>query len=212
MKGFRQQPQSSRKDKFREMETELKNMAMSVRINQMMTERLIQNIKSMQEDIGGAFNIVNELQYKVLAVQKALNLDVTQLNALANEQRLKDFSEASDKEDAAGGFTVGDLVKEDSTVIWTSTTTDGSDKGVFRSRIKLAECGVPELINAFMGREVGAKALVKFNGVEHEVELLGIRQPIPGISEAASHPSNGSIEANTAASTPTGHQEIVGNA
>lgn len=176
MKGFRQQPQSSRKERLRATETEMKNLQMAGRISQMMLQQLMQNMQNMSQDLGKALGLVNELQYKILAVQKVANLDVAQLNGIANEMRLKDFNEASDKEDQTGNFTIGDTVDENSTVILTSKTED-PDRGIFRSRIHLSQCGVPDLIKAFMGRPAGAKALVNLNGVEHEIELLGIRQP-----------------------------------
>jgi hypothetical protein len=176
MKGFRQQPQGNRKEKLRELEVEVKNMAMASRISQMMTQQLMQNMKAMHEDISRTMGILSELQYKILAIQKVSGLDVEQMNTVANEQRLVDFNEASDKEDAEQGFTVGDVVNESSTIILTSTTEE-KDRGIFRSRLKLSECGVPDLITAFMGREVGAKAILQLNGLDHEVELLGIRQP-----------------------------------
>jgi hypothetical protein len=122
--------------------------------------------------------LISELQYKVLAIQSVGAFEVEKLSAQANELRLKDFNEASDNADKADGFTIGTEVNADSTVILTSTT-DGTDQGIFRSRIKLSDCGVKDLIDAFMGREVGAKAVVMLNNVEHVVELLGIRQPAP---------------------------------
>lgn len=186
--GFRAQAQGSKKDKLRSLEAEIKNMQMSLRISQMMTQQLLQNGQNMSQDLGRALGLINELQYKILAVQKTANLDNAELARIADELRLKDFNEASDKEDAEEGFTVGTTVDKDSTVILTSTT-DELDKGIFRSRIKLAECGVKDLIDAFMGREVGAKAIVKLNGVDHTVELLAVRQPpkaepVPQVNDA----------------------------
>lgn len=176
MKGFRQQPQDSRKERLRSMEAELKNSSMAARIGQMMTQQMMQNMQNMQRDLGAAMNLINELQYKVLAIQKLTNLDLTALGTIADDLRLKDFNEASDKEDASENFTVGTVVDADSTVILTSKT-EAPDKGIFRSKLKLSECGAPDLYKAFEGREVGAKAIVKLNDLDHEVELLAIRQP-----------------------------------
>ena len=191
MKGFRQQPQDSRKERLRSLETELKNLQMAGRISQMMTQQLMQNNQRMQQDLGQAMGLINELQYKILGVQRLTGLDAAQLAAIADELRLKDFNEASDKENAEQGFTVGTAVDEDSTVILTSKTQE-TDKGIFRSKIKLSECGVPDLIKAFTGREVGAKALVQLNGVEHEVELLAVYQP----PKAEPVPQASSVEGN----------------
>lgn len=178
MKGFRQQAEVGRKERLRSMEAELKNSQMSARISQMLMKQLMDSVQNMQQDLGRALGLINELQYKILACQQVANLDVAKLNDVANGLRLKDFNEASDREDAAGEFTVGDLVQEDSTIIITSKTED-LDKGIFRSRIKLSECGVKDLIDGFMFRDVGAKIITKLNGVEHEIELLAIRNPPP---------------------------------
>jgi hypothetical protein len=161
------------------METELKNLAMSMRISQMMTQQVMQNLQHVAQDLGKAFGLINEMQYKVLAMQKVGTFDVSEMDKLANEMRLNDFIEASDKEDKEQGFTIGTVVDENSTVILTSTTNGQADLGIFRSRIKLSECGVPDLVKALTGQPVGTKATVKLNGVDHEVELLGIRQPAP---------------------------------
>lgn len=212
--GFRQVPQSNRKEKLANLDTRLANLEMASRISQMMTQQLMQNMRNMQEDLGRSLGIISELQYKILAVQEVSGLDLTQLNAIANSKRLKDFDEASDREDAKEGFSVGTVVDDKSFVIITSKT-EGSDAGIFRSRIELSRCGVPDLIAAFKGREVGAKALVKLNGVEHEVELLAIRQP-PAVVETAEETSNDGADesADSAhdASPQTGSPELVGNA
>jgi hypothetical protein len=176
MKGFRTPPQPNRKEKLHVIAKELENLSMAGRISQMMTQQIMQNMKTMGEDLSRAMNLISELQYKILAIQKVAGLDVEKMNEVANAQRLVDFNEASDKEDKERGFTEGDIVNEQSVVILTSTTEE-KDRGIFRSRLKLAECGVPDLINAFMGRGVGAKAIVSLNGLDHEVELLAVRQP-----------------------------------
>ena len=141
MKGFRQQAQPNRKERINSLETRLANLEMASRISQMMTQQLMQNIKSMQEDLGKALGILNEMQYKILAVQEASGLDLKQLNEIANVKRLKDFNEASDREDVNKKFTVGTVVDSNSTIIITSKTDGGEDEGIFRSRIELSRCG-----------------------------------------------------------------------
>jgi wyosine [tRNA(Phe)-imidazoG37] synthetase (radical SAM superfamily) len=177
MQGFRQQAQPTTKDKFRSMDTELKNLQMATRMTQMMLQQLLQSNKNMGEDLSKLFQIVNELQYKTIAIQKTAGLNQDALAAEANNLRLKDFQEASDKQDAAEGFEVIDTVEDDSVVILTSTTSTTPDAGIFRSRIKLSDAGVPDLINGLRGKQVGTKVAVKLNGTDHEVELLGIRRP-----------------------------------
>ncbi len=181
--GFKQMPQLSTKDKFRHFETELKNQQMASRISQMMVQQLIQNSKSMGEDVSKLFQLANELQYKFLALQEVLGVDTAALNAVTARLRLKDFEEASAKEDLEKGFTAIDTVEEDSTVILTSTT-GAADQGIFRSRVKLTDTGSPELIQGLMGKAVGTKCTVKLNNVDHEVELLGVRKPAPEVVAA----------------------------
>ena len=175
MKGFRSPAESSKKEQLRELKTELANVQMAGRISQMMTQQIMQNNKTMAEDLGRALGLINELQYKLLAVQEVANIDTAALTGVAETLRVNDFNEASDGEDTKEGFTLATAVSPDSTVILTSEATDG--KGIFRSRIKLADCGVPTLITELAGKSVGDKVTVALNGVDHVIELLGIRNP-----------------------------------
>ncbi len=174
--GFRQKPQGSTKDKFRSFETELKNSQMASRITQMMVQQLVQNGKGMTEDLGRLFQQTTELQYKFLALQEVLAVDMEKVKAVTERLRLKDFQDASDKEDLEKGFTVADVVEDDCTVILTSTTED-AETGIFRSRVKLADTGSPALIQGLSGKTVGTKVEVELNGTKHLVELLGVRKP-----------------------------------
>lgn len=179
-RGVKQDPKPNKTELLIAMDKEVKNMQMAGRITQMMVQQLMQNIQNMSKDLGKAFGIINELQYKVLAMQSVGNFDMAALSKKAEETRLNDFIEASDAEDKAGNFTVGEKVQDDSTVIITSTTP-GEDAGIFRSRIKLADCGVPALIQGLTGQAVGAKVNCTLNDAEHVVELLAIRNPPPAV-------------------------------
>lgn len=183
--GFRVKPQSSKKQKINSMENELKNSQTAARITQMMIQQLVNNGRSMSEDVGKLFQLFNELQYKFIALQQLSGVELSKVQDLTTELRLKDFTEASDKEDAEKGFTVVDMVTEDSTVILTSTTSLTPDAGIFRSRIKLTDTQSAELIKGLVGQKVGTKVEAKLNGVDHTVELLGIRQPAPTVEVAA---------------------------
>lgn len=177
MKGFRQPAETSKKEQMKSFKTELANMQMAGRISQMMIQQMMQNNKTMSADLSSAMGLINELQYKLLAIQKVSGLNVDDLSKVSDELRLKDFNEASDNEDAREGFTNGETVLSDSTVILTSEAPD--NKGIFRSKIKLADCGVPALITELTGKSVGDKVTVKLNEVDHTVELLGVRNPKP---------------------------------
>jgi hypothetical protein len=179
MKGFRTPAQPSAKVQLRQVQTELQNSNMAARVSQMMIQQLMNNVKSMSQDLGSALNQLYELQYKYTALQKYLNVDTAKLNTIANEQRLSDFNEASLKADDKDGLEAVSTVGDDSTVVLTSTATDetGNDRGIFRSRIKLSESGVPALIKALTGKSVGDKVNVKLNEIDHVVELLAITAP-----------------------------------
>ena len=181
MKGFRVPPQPNKKEAQQQVATELQNLQMAGRISQMMTQQLMESVKQMSTDLGFALNQLSELQYKYGAVVKALNLSADDLNKIGNEQRLIDFDEAALKQDAKDGLVAGDVVEAGSTVTLTSTAVDpeGNDRGIFRSRILLAESGVPDLITGLAGKKVGDKVVAKLNGLDHTVEILAIRNSVP---------------------------------
>ena len=178
-KGFRTPAAASKKDQMRNVETELKNMQMAGRISQMMTQQLMQSVKTMSDDLGAALNQLAILQYNFGALQKHLNVDSKTLTEIANTQRLIDFNDGAAKQDVKDNMVDAAEVGAESTVTVTSTATDeaGEDRGIFRSRLKLAECGVPDFITALTGKKVGDKVEVKLNGFDHTVELLAIRNP-----------------------------------
>lgn len=179
-RGVKLEPKLNKTEMIISMDKELKNLQMAGRVTQMMVQQMLQQVQTMSQDLGKAFGTINEMQYKILAMQSVGNFDMTAMAKKAEELRLNDFIEASDTEDKTGNFTIGDKVQDDSTVVITSTTS-GTDAGIFRSRIKLAECGVPALIKGFTGQSVGTKVPCQLNGAEHVVELLAIRNPPPAV-------------------------------
>ena len=181
MKGFRVPPQPTKNQAQAEVKTELANLQMAGRISQMMTQQLMQSVKAMSDDLGSALNQLYELQYKYNAVTEHLKLDEKTLNEIANKQRLVDFNDAAAKQDVKDGLVAADTVEADSTVVITSTASDeqGKDRGIFRSRLKLSESGVPELISGLAGKKVGDKVTATLNGHSHEVELLSVKNPAP---------------------------------
>jgi hypothetical protein len=172
--GFRQQPASSKKEVIRNMQTEMKNMQMAMRINQMMTQQIIQQFQNIGSDIDNVMRVSNDLQYRTLAMLELLGVDTDKLEEVADKLKLKDYNAASDKEDAAKGYTVGDVVGENSVVIITSEAEGNA--GIFRSKFKLSESGVPAMQQALLGKKVGDKVKVNLNNLDHEVELLAIRE------------------------------------
>lgn len=178
--GFRTPP---KKDLQRQLSAEVENTSMAVRLTQMMVQQLLENNKTMQADLSQAIGQLTELQYKVLALQDILNVDLNKMADVVNGRRLSDFNEAATRQDAKENLTDADTVAADSTVVITSTAKD--DTGIFRSRLKLAECGVQALIDGLQGKQVGAKVSVQLNGADHEVELLAIRAPTRSTQESS---------------------------
>jgi hypothetical protein len=176
--GFRTPPKPNKKEQ-RQLDIEVQNLQMAVRISQMMIQQLMQSVKNMGEDLGKAINQLYELQYKYSAMQKLLNIDSASLQKLVDEQRLKDFEEAAQKADAQENLETAETVSENSTIVITSVAKDenGEDKGIFRSRFKLSESGVPDMTSKMVGKKVGDKVVITINGLEHEVELLSIKNP-----------------------------------
>lgn len=185
-KGFRQPAQASKKAQVNALTAEVQNLSMSVRISQMLLQQMLTNVKTMGEELAMVTSQSMEMSYKVQAMQKHFNLDSAELDKIANVQRLKDFDEAAEKADKRENLLTGDVVSEDSTITITSTAVDlnGKDAGIFRSRLKLGECGVPALITALTGAKVGDKATLTLNNAEHTVEVLAIRNPAPDAIEA----------------------------
>ena len=186
MKGMRQQPQSSKKEKLRAQENEMKNLALSSRLTQMMTKQLMDKVQGLDHDMGRAMGLLNDLQYRTLAMLE-LNPELkAAIDAKADELKLRDYNEASNKEDLAKGYTVSDVVGPESIVVITSTAPD--DAGIFRSKMKLDETQNPELQGALEGLKVGDKVELKLNGVVHTIEVLAIREapaaaPIAAVQE-----------------------------
>ena len=186
-KGFRIPQQLYKNESVQLLNKELQNMKMASRVTQMMIQQLMQNFKNLSDDFGNVATQMYELQYNFSAVKKHLNLDENTLTQIANVQRLKDFDEAAEKEDKKENLEPALLVGDESTVSIRSTAFDanGVDKGIFRSRIKLSESGVPALIAALKNRVAGDKVTVQLNGLDHEVELLSIRDPKKTTEEAS---------------------------
>ena len=179
MKGFRVPPQPSKKEAFQKLETELANTQMANRISQAMLKQVMNNMKNMTDDLNVAIQKQYDLEYRFSAMRKMTGLSEDDVVALANQQRLVDFDEASAKTNEKENLQVAEIVGEDSTVVIKSTAADvdGKDRGIFRSRLKLSECGVPDFIKAMQGKKVGDIVETKLSGLDHQVELLSIHDP-----------------------------------
>ena len=160
---------------------------MAARVSQMMIQQIMQNLKTMSEDLNMSISQLHELQYKYLALKDYLKVDSSSLEEIANTLRLEDFNSAATKADQEEKLQESSIVSQESTITITSTAKDekGEDRGIFRSRIKLSESGVPDLITNLTGKKVGDTVQVSLNGLEHTVKLLSIRDSNPSLQEVS---------------------------
>lgn len=189
--GMKQQAAPSRKEKIKGLETEVQNMQMALRISQVLLQQLMQSMQNMTEDLNNTLGALNDLQYKVLAMQKVGKIDIAELAKTAEAMKLTDFEEAAAKQDAEEGLLPAITVTENSTVVITSTIDGKPDSGLFRSRLSLKDPNVKDLKDAVLGKQVGTKFKLKIGNNEHDVELLAIREPsAPQASATESNAGN----------------------
>lgn len=175
--GFREPASGSKKEQFKQMQTELKNSQLAQRISQMMMQQVLNKLQALDRDMNQAMNLLNDLQYRTLATVEIANIDKDLLDSKADAMKLVDYTKASDKEDAEKNYATATTVAEDSIVIIRSDAPN--DRGIFRSKFKLADSGVPEMKTALLGKTVGDRVLVKLGEVDHDVEIVGVRTEPP---------------------------------
>ena len=176
---MKQNKQPSTKDRIKELETAVQNMQMALQMSQMMTKHLMNQFQTFQSDLGSTMGMLNDFQYRTLAMLELGNFSADDIDAKAEEFKLKDFNDASDKEDAQKNYLADDdgVVGEDSVVILTSKTPDlEEDKGIFRSKFPMAECLTPDLREQLLGSKVGDTVESDIYGVKHVITVLGLRK------------------------------------
>ncbi len=174
--GFKQSKTPSTKDRIRALEVNLKNSQQAVQISQMMIKQLMQQIDMLRQDSTNTLNRCNDLQYRTLAMINVGSIDTATLDAEADRLKLKDYNDASDKEDKEKGYTIGTEVKDESVVIVTSTTDQDNDQGIFRSKIPVVQIPFEQMKKDIVGKKVGDKFDADIQGVMHNIEILGIRE------------------------------------
>jgi len=155
------------------VEQKVEQLEMAGRISQMLLQQVGNSSNQMGKDLSEIANRQRDLQYRTIALQQLLDLKLEDVDARAEELQIKDFSEASDKEDIDKEYTVADTVAEDSCVIITSKVDDGD--GILRSKLILSDLAFPQFKDDLLGMKVGDVVDADINGVTHHVEVLGIR-------------------------------------
>lgn len=182
------------------LEQRLSSLEMGTRVAQMLIQQIANNISPMAKDLGELAGRQRDLQYRVLAVQELLSVSADAINKKAEELQVKDFNEASDKEDLEKGYLAQDEVKEDGIVIFTTKTpSEETDRGFLRSKLLVSEVGLPDLKAAFLGKKVGESFEADINGLKHTVTILGSRSvpaPEPTVEGVAPSVPEESQESN----------------
>jgi hypothetical protein len=156
-----------------ETESNVKQLQMATRVSQMLVQQMGQSIQSMSKDMNELTARQRDLQYKVLAIQELTGVNADTVTERAEALQVKDFEEASAKEDAAAGATDAETVTEDSVVVLTSKVAEGG--GILRTRLNVAEIGFPQLKQDLLGKKVGDTFTADVNGTTHSITLLGIK-------------------------------------
>lgn len=180
MAGFKQEKAPKTKDKFNEVETNLQNLQMAGQLSQMMIKHLSQELTAAKKDLASAMGMLNDFQYRTLAMLELGGYDKSVLEAKAEELKLKDFMLASDKEDLELGHINNDngVIDENSIAIITSNTPDEEeDRGIFRSKFPMKECQTETLRAKFLGSKIGDSFEEVIGNVKHVITILGLRQP-----------------------------------
>lgn len=155
------------------LEKRVENLEMASRVSQMLLQQIGGSVSPMARDVGELSGRQRELQYRVLAIQELLTVNSDDIAKRSEQLQVKDFDETSAKEDVEKGYTVADVVAEDSVVIFTSKVN--GEGGVLRSKLVVQEIGFPQLRADLLGKTAGEIVDADINGTTHQITLLGIR-------------------------------------
>lgn len=164
----------SRGERFEIAEQKVKNLEMGARVSQMLIQQIGNSVSPMSRDVAELAGRQRELQYRLLAVQDLLGLKTDEINTRAEQLQVKDFQEASDKEDVEKNYTVSEAITDDSVVLLTSKTADGTG-GILRSKLVMKEIGFPQLRQDLLGKVAGDTVNADINGAVHTITVLGVR-------------------------------------
>ena len=159
--------------RFQETENGVQQLQMATRVNQMLVQQIGNSVTSLSKEIGELSGRQRDAQYRVLALQALLGLSLEEIDKKAEEMQVRDFGEASAKEDAAEGCTDVDFVEENSVIVLTSKV--GTTGGILRTRLKVAELGFPQLRDDLLGKKVGDTIEADISGTKHTITVLAIK-------------------------------------
>lgn len=175
-KGFRNAKKPNKAQKLEEIQTVLANLQMAVRVSQMGMQQIGNSMQRMEKDLSNSMGVMNDLQYRTLAMLELLDVDKDKLEEIAEGMKLADFNSASDKEDKEKNYSIVDTIEKDSVVIITSTCEESPESAIFRSKFKLDESSNQKAMEEFPGKKVGDKFDFEVAGKNHLIEILGVRK------------------------------------
>ena len=178
MKGMKQTKSPSTKERIKELEQGLQVSQMATQMSQQILQQITSQFQTLQADMNNTMGMLNDFQYRTLAMLELGNFKTEDVDSKAEEFKLKDFTKASDKEDELKGYAIADteIINEDSIVILTSTTpSESDDQGIFRSKFPMSECLTPDLRELILGSKVGDVIEAKLANIDHKITILGLR-------------------------------------
>jgi len=177
------------KGKTDDLDKRVEQLEMATRVSQMLTQQVGNSMSQLAADLREIANRQRDIQYRLSAIQEIdKDLNVEDVNALAEKKQIVDFTSASDKENTDLGFTPGEVINSESVVVFT-TTANAEGKSILRSKLALTEIALPEFKDSLIDRKAGDSFTADLQGVEHEVTVLEVFQK-PLVEEVA-EPSSG---------------------
>lgn len=179
MKGIKLSKQASPKDRIKELEVSLQNTQMALQVSQMMIKHITDQFKAVQTDLTNTMGMLNDFQYRTLAMLEVGNFNRDDIEKKAEALKLVDFDKASSKEDAANNYVddVSGVVSEGSIITITSNTPDlAEDQGIFRSKFPMSECFTPALREKLLGLKLNDTVEADVGGVKHKITILSIKK------------------------------------
>ena len=159
---------------FQALEKKVEHLEVVTKVSQSLLQRFGQSFSAMEQDITQVANSQREIQYKLLAMSKLLDMDDSKMTEKVEELQITDFEEASAKEDSEKELTIAKVVDVNSIIVFTSKAADDG-KDILRSKVDLEALNHPDFVETALGKVVGDSFPTDINGVQHEITLLEIK-------------------------------------
>jgi len=181
--GFRQPKQKTVKQQVAELHAAVANIQQALSIQKIVFEQFASGFGKLDKDMHNAMGVLNDLQYRTLALVEASS-NTAAIDKIAEDFKLKDYNDASDKEDLSKGYVLDDIVKEDSIVTLSSKCEKNPEYAIFRTKFKLNdEVVLPELKGKILGLKAGDTVETKLpDGMTHLLEVICVKKLIPSLS------------------------------